>query len=659
MEENHSADHVLVRKLIDIVQANLSDEHFSVRKLAKEAGMSYITIHRRLKSIRNQDVSEFISEIRLHRAMELLVQNAGTVSEIAFKTGFNSPTYFTKCFHDYFGFPPGDVKKRNLTQAHASLNKETNSEVSARQSGPELLEKKPERRLRIKHLIIFIATALVLVFFLQFFFLHVPEKKEYNQSIVVLPFKNISENTVNQYLADGIMEDILNNLYTISELRVISRTTSEHFRGSTSTLKDIAEHVNARYVLESSVRQFEGKTKITAQLIDANNDQHLWAEDFIVDLKDIITIQGIIAKKVALGLKVVITDSEIKQLDKVTTKNSEAYDNYLRGRFLINNANSLQRVDISKEGLTASIAFFEKAIAIDSSFAEAYSGLANAWLNLAGWSWVNQKEGFQKARQFSMKALEINPGLAQAHAVNGSVNVWFNRNFEEGRKEFLLSLRSGIPYPPVYQSYTQLLMITGPIEEARIFIDRALEQEPYYWVLHNLNAWIYYFEGKYSRAKGACQTARQLNPDYIFTDWLFFLNYAKSGEGERAVAALQKIISSVPAAESCLTEIRNAFTKSGIPGLFEWLIEINMSRPIPIAGMSGHPFFIAWWNAILGNREQSLFWLEKNMEAKSRLYEYFNLIASNPDFDILRNEPRFLAIIEKIGLKPYHTREAR
>ena len=657
MSDFLSMDQVFINKLNEIVQANLSDEHFSVRKLAKEAGMSYITIHRKLKSLKNQDVSEFISEIRLQRAMELLSQNAGTVSEIAFMTGFSSSTYFTKCFHDYYGFPPGDVKKRNLTQAN--LQKGNISGIHAQQSGPQLPEKKPVRRLRMKHWIVFITTTVVLGFFLQFLFLTVPKTKEYNQSVVVLPLKNISEHNGNQYLADGIIEDILSNLYSISELRVISRTTSEYFRESPATVTDIAKKVNARYVLESSVRQFEGKTKITARLIDANNDQHLWAEDFDMDFNNIITIQGIIAKKVALRLKVVITDAEIKQLDKVGTKNPEAYDNYLKGRFLLNNTNSPQRSDISKEGLIASIGFFEKAIAIDGSFAEAYCGLANAWLNLAGWSWVNQKEGFQKARELSMKALEINPGLTQAHAVSGSVYVWFDRNFEEGRKEFLLSLRSGIPYPPVYQSYTQLLMITGPIEEARIFIDRALELEPYYWVLHNLNAWIFYFEGKYSRAIGACQTARQLNPDYILTDWLLFLNYAKSGEGDRAVAELQKIIRSVPMAESYTAEIRNAYTKSGIPGLFEWLIEINTNRPVPMVGMSGHPFFIAWWNAILGNREQSLFWLERNMEAKSRLYEYFNLIASNPDFDILRNEPRFLAIIEKIGLKPYHTRKAK
>jgi hypothetical protein len=103
----------------------------------------------------------------------------------------------------------------------------------------------------------------------------------------------------------------------------------------------------------------------------------------------------------------------------------------------------------------------------------------------------------------------------------------------------------------------------------------------------------------------------------------------------------------------------DAYNRSGIEGLFTWLADININRPVPAAGLSGHPFFIAWWYAILGDREKSIYWLERNMETKPRLYEYFNLIATNPDFDTLRNDPRFLAIVEEIGLAPYHTRKPR
>jgi tetratricopeptide (TPR) repeat protein len=186
-----------------------------------------------------------------------------------------------------------------------------------------------------------------------------------------------------------------------------------------------------------------------------------------------------------------------------------------------------------------------------------------------------------------------------------------------------------------------------------------LKLEPYYWVLHNVNAWIYYFEDKYKEAIEACLIAQDLKPDYIYTNWLFLLNYAKLGDGMSAAEELQKIVRTAMRTNKYDNEIMDAYKRSGIEGLFTWLINININRSVPAAGMNGHPFFIAWWYAIIGNMENSIYWLERNMETKPRLYEYFNLIATNPDFDILRNDPRFLAIVEEIGLASYHTRKAR
>lgn len=202
-------------------------------------------------------------------------------------------------------------------------------------------------------------------------------------------------------------------------------------------------------------------------------------------------------------------------------------------------------------------------------------------------------------------------------------------------------------------------MITGPIEEARKQMNLAVENEPYFWVVQNLNAWVYYFEGKHRKAIEACINARDLKPDFYENNWLLFLNYAKLGEGEKAAKELQSIASLYPAAFGYPDEIWAAYKQSGIKGLFSWLADINAHRPIPIEGMDGHPFFSAWWNAILGNKEVSIYWLKKNMESEHRLYVYLNLIATNPDFDILRNDPRFLSIIEEIGLTPYNTRKPK
>jgi tetratricopeptide (TPR) repeat protein len=303
-----------------------------------------------------------------------------------------------------------------------------------------------------------------------------------------------------------------------------------------------------------------------------------------------------------------------------------------------------------------SVEYFEKALAADPDFSEAYAGLARAYLSLAGWGWIPWKEGFQKVLDQGNRAIQIDPDCAEAHAVKGAYYIWGERNFEEGRRELAISLKLNPNYPPAHQWHAQLLMITGPISEARTYMDRALELEPYFWVIQNLNAWIYYFEEKYNRAIEACTMANDLNSDFIENNWLFFLNYAKLGEGEKAMSELQAIARTNPKSALFTDEIEDAFNKSGIDGLFNWLVNVNINKPVPVAGMTGHPFYIAWWSAILGNSEESIYWLQRNMESQFRMYEFFNLIATNPDFDILRSDPRFIKIIDDIGLTQYNTR---
>ncbi len=669
MEEPNSLNQMFIKKLTDVVIANLSDENFSVDRLAVESRMSRSVIHRKLKKIKNQNVSQFIREIRLQKAMEMLRQNLGTASEVAYKVGFRSPTYFNTCFHEYYGFPPGEVKKRVIPEngEEYSLFAVTDNHLQQ----PFIEEKKPTTGLfksGARRIILISMVSAVLVVFGISLFNHFTKRsnvladlvhRNKDLSIVVLPFKNLSEDPNNRYFADGIMEDILNDLYAISELRVISRTTSESFSETGLTAREIARKVNARNVLEGSVRRYGDKARISVQLIDARRDQHLWSANFDRDFNDIIGIQGDIALQVALKLNAVITDKEKNQIIRVPTHNTEAYDYYLKGRFLLHHADSEQRSDFEQEGVKGCIKYFEKAIAADKNFADAYAGMANAWFNLSAWSIINSYDGFIKARDLSKKALEIDPECAEAHAVLGAYLVWFERRFEEGRKELTTAVSLDPNFSTAHQWYAQLLMITGPIEEARREMDIAVEQEQYFWVVQNLNAWVYYFESKFKKAVEACINARDLKPDFYENNWLLFLNYAKLGEGEKAAKELQTIAALYPAARGYPDEIWAAYKHSGIKGLFAWLVDINTHRPIPVEGMDGHPFFCAWWNAILGNKEESIYWLTKNMESEKRMYVYLNLIATNPDFDILRDDPHFIVIIDKLGLTRYNTRKPK
>ncbi|MEN8115820.1 MAG: helix-turn-helix domain-containing protein [Bacteroidota bacterium] len=662
-------DLAFLTRLTSIVEANLSDEKFGVSQLASEMGVSRSHIHRKLKFINNLSVSQFIREIRLKKATDLLERGTFTVSEIAYNVGFGSPAYFSRCFHKHYGFPPGEVKKRFLQENMEENELGEESGVESNQlkndvEAPTFIRKKLMRNkvfllLAYTLVVISIAWYIYTVFINDNFFAKNLSQKDKELSVIVLPFKNLSNNPDNVHFAEGIREDILNDLYWITALRVVSRTSAEQFRESTLSSREIARKMGVKYILEGSIRRYGEKIRLSVQLIDAYRDDHLWSSKFDIELNNIIEVQDEIALQVASNLKIVLPENEIKQINKIPTQNPKAYEYYLRARFLLHKANSEQRSDFDMEGVKNCIQYYEKAIAEDENFAEAYAGLANASFNLSAWGFIPANEGFLKARSLSLKALEIDPECAEAHAVLGAFLVWGQRKFEEGGKELQTAVRLNPNFSTAHQWYAQFLMISGPIADARFHINRALELELYFWVIQNLNSWIFYFEEKYEEALEACTVAHDYNPSFSSNEWLFVLNYAKLGEGEKMVQQLQRIAKRHSGTDKYAVKIREAYNQSGIEGLFYWLIKVNKDSPIPVQGMNGHPFFIAWWNAIIGNTEEAVYWLEKNMEEERRLYAYFNLIATNPDFDILRNDPRFLKIIDDIGLTKYHNRDTR
>ena len=475
-------------------------------------------------------------------------------------------------------------------------------------------------------------------------------------SIIVLPFDNFSNNPNNVYIADGIREDILNNLYRITDLRVISRTSAEQFRDSKFSARQIAKKLKVRYVLEGSIRDNGESFKISVQLIDASSihEEHVWGDSFYRKLNDLSGVQDEISLQVVSNIKSSLSEGEIKQFSKTRTENSAAYNYYLQARFLHHQGSGLNRHGFDAEGVKNCVKYYELALNEDPKFAEAYSGMAKAWFNLSAWGILGSAEGFIKARELSLKAIEIDPECAEAHCVLAAFYVWGQRNFDEGEKEFLTSIQLNPNYATSRQWYAQFLMIKGPIEESREQINIALELEPYFWVIQNLNSWIYYFEKKYNKSLEACTKAYDYNSNFSSNYWLFVLNYAKLGEGEKMKKQLQLITKNYSKSEMFNEAIQQAYDKQGINGLFLWMIDTNKNNPIPVEGLNGHPYYSAWWYALLKDKKETIFWLEKTLEEKYIPYHYFNLIATNPDFSFLSGEPGFHSVIEKAGLSKFY-----
>jgi TolB-like protein/AraC-like DNA-binding protein len=299
MTELPSQDQLFLRKLSEIVAANISREEFDVEQLAQEANMSRSAIYRRLRNLGKLNASHFIREIRLHKAREMLHNGFTTASEVAYGVGFGSPTYFSKCFHEYFGYPPGEERKRTVTVEHGE------PEVKPGDSGSHNRESVPGLRRR-KRVIVLAALSLAGSFLLLLAALN-PFRYAKDMSIVVLPFKNLSGDIENQYFADGIMEDILNSLCKVNNMRVVSSTTSEHFRNTNLTAGDIARKLNVRNVLEGSVRRDGDRVRVTIQLIDGQKERHIWSETYDRTLEDMLGVQDEIARQVAAKLNAGIT----------------------------------------------------------------------------------------------------------------------------------------------------------------------------------------------------------------------------------------------------------------------------------------------------------------------------------------------------------------
>ena len=329
MNDQNSIDQVLIRKLIDIIHLNLSNENFGVNELASAAAMSRSTIHRKLKLYVNKSVSQFIREVRLQKAMEILKDNLATVSETSFQVGFSSPAYFNTCFHNYFGFAPGEIKKRGLDEGgelNLKVQKDeglsgTSQTTSIMITGGKFINEHKTALKIILAILIFISVSLNLNI------LNVKKTVQLNgrhlidqdKSIALLPFKNLSKNIENQYFISGIMDDIQVQLGKLKKLRIVSGTFAREFDGRNAKMIEIARKLNVSYILSGSVQREGDKIKVIVWLIDTRFSSNIWSEIFENKVHDNFSFQSFIAQKVS---------SELNRLLAIKASESNKFEQF-------------------------------------------------------------------------------------------------------------------------------------------------------------------------------------------------------------------------------------------------------------------------------------------------------------------------------------------
>jgi len=518
-------------KLTGIIEEHISEEQFGVSELAGKAGMSRSNLLRKIKNLTGLSASQFIREVRLKTAMKMLREDSLNVSEVSYKVGFGSASYFIKCFREYYGYPPGEAGGHDRPEA-APIQTET-----VRTDSP------PESRITGLALwaILIAAIAIVLLLFIKPFS---AEENEPENSIAVLPFVNDSNDSTNVYFINGLMESILDNLQQIKGLRVISRTSVEKYRNNPKTIPEIARELNVRYVIEGSGQKIGELVSLHIQLIEAQRDKHLWSENFSREVKDIFQLQTEIAKGIADKIEVIITLEEEERISKPPTDDLLAYDYFLKGLDLFYQG--------TREGLEDAIAFYLKAIEQDPEFARAYAGVAIAYAVLDMYQVEKVYTG--QINQYADKALLLDPVLPQSLIAK----ALYYRNGAEYSKAIPF-LEKALEYNPNSVLVINILsdFYTNVLPDTEKYLEYALmginldiaahdSAEASFIYLHVSNAFIQ--TGFTDEAAKYINKSLEYNPSNLYSAYVkAFILYARDRDlqqtKEMLIAALNKDVS--------------------------------------------------------------------------------------------------------------------
>jgi TolB-like protein/AraC-like DNA-binding protein len=405
MHTDLSTSDAFYKKLSEIVESNLENEQFGVADLAREIGLSRSQVHRKLHDATGQSISQFIREIRLQRAHEMLVDGIGTASEIAYKVGFGSPTYFSKCFVERFGYTPGEANHQSVSDTAVTAD-------------PKQIRARSRK-------IYFIAPASFLVLAVVGWFIYTQSNNNSStnpaaatNAIAVLYFDNISGDASQDYLSDGVTDEIISRLSMIRGLRVPGLSSVKPFKGSPISLREIADQLNVNVVLEGNVKKSENKLRITARLIDIPSNSTLWTEVYERDYQTvgIFEIQSSIAKAVATRFQLATTPQV--ESSRPPTTSIDAYDLFLQATFHGRAVGIGMPIGWHQQAERQ----LKKAIILDPGFAQPYLELAKIY------DYQSRTIAEGEARKDSIRtlinlAIEKDPQLVEAYLTLASINT--------------------------------------------------------------------------------------------------------------------------------------------------------------------------------------------------------------------------------------------
>ena len=459
------------------------------------------------------------------------------------------------------------------------------------------------------------------------------------RSLAVLPLSNLSGDSTQEYLADGMTEELCGRLARIHELRVISRTSVMRFKGTKLSVPEIARTLGVDAVVEGSVIRQGNRIRVHAQLIRASTDEHIWADEYDGELEDVLTLESEVAQSIARTVEVKVTGEEHARLVTARHVSPEVYESYLKAEEQFDKSSGPAEFE-------QSIAYFEETIGKDANFAPAYVGLARAYERLGSVPvGGSPKETHPKMMSAARKAIELDPDLAAPHVLLAAV---YQKQWQWGdaEAEFKRALELNSNDAGAYVGYAKWLMCQGRMDDALVWAQRARDLDPLGSAGDLLGspgitkAWILFHARRYDEA---IRELRSDDPDH----WYLGMALVANGQPDEAIKVLEKALGTnrTPAVMGILVRAyAHAGRREEALRLLDELKQRQRSTYVPTA---------AFVNAYLGlgDNEQALAWLERAYQEQSNILQ---LIKVHPYFDPLREDPRFKGLVHKVGLDLPH-----
>ncbi len=487
---------------------------------------------------------------------------------------------------------------------------------------------------------------LFLVILAAAYFLRSPAHQSIN-SLAIMPFSfsssdpNIMADPDREYLSDGVTESLINDLSQLPQMKVIARSSVFHYKGQQADPKAVGQALGVEAILTGRIVQRGDTLTISVELINAEDNSHIWGKQYDRKASDLSGMQRDIAKQITDQLRLKLTGEEQKQLNKPSTENAEAYQLYLKGRYYWNKR--------TKEGFNIAIEYFQQAIDKDPNYALAYTGLADTYNLIADYRFVPPHEVLPKAKVAALKALEIDGTLAEAHTSLASVHA-YDWNWADVEGEYRRAIELNPNYATSHHWFGIFLaMRRGRIDEGIAEIKRAQELDPLSLIISADLGFVLYHSRQYDQAIEQCRKTIEMDPNFAKAHDYLSMFYDAKGMYEEAIVEFQTwrtlSFGNQDIQAGMAAELREAYRSSGARGYWQkrldWANEASKRTYVP-------SFQMARFYARLGDKERTFEFLEKSYQAHE---VQMPNIRTLPDFDDLRSDPRFADLLRRMKLE--------